>query len=160
MKEPCPRCGSLKKKRSRLCRPCSDQERTGEHNNNWKGGKTLSSHGYVLIKVPTGHPLRQAHGYAYEHSVVASQQLSRALSKGELVHHLNGDKADNRPENLMVLPSNAHHFLNHRKHPERRKPNEPNTTLVCACGCKATLPKFDQWGRPRKYLTGHNLHPS
>ncbi|CAM4019939.1 HNH endonuclease signature motif containing protein [Deinococcus frigens] len=54
----------------------------------------------------------------YVHRLVAAERLGRALFPGEVVHHLNGNKQDFRPENLLALPSQAAHMV---KHIERRR---------------------------------------
>lgn len=47
-------------------------------------------------------------GYVYEHIVVAEKALGREISDTEVVHHLNGDRANNRKENLLVLERSQH----------------------------------------------------
>ena len=81
---------------------------SGERNARWNGGRMLTSHGYIAVKVPEGHHLRQAHGYAYEHDLVAEDELGRRLAPGEVVHHRNGKRCDNRPENLEVTTRSDH----------------------------------------------------
>lgn len=44
----------------------------------------------------------------FEHRAVAESILQRRLEKGEVVHHINGRRYDNRPENLCVMSGRAH----------------------------------------------------
>lgn len=126
-------------------------------NPNWKGGRTVASNGYVLVKAPS-HPHADVRGYVYEHRLVAVENIGRPLLPSEIVHHINGDKTDNQWANLEVLPSRAHHHVEHRTR-ERglRQPGQPNRVVSCECGCGATFARFDADNRPRRYVTGHNL---
>ncbi|HEX2863828.1 MAG TPA: HNH endonuclease [Deinococcales bacterium] len=45
------------------------------------------------------------------HRLVAEAMVRRPLARGEVVHHLNGDKDDCRPLNIRVLPSQRHHMV-------------------------------------------------
>lgn len=67
---------------------------------------------------------RQRKSYAkkfgrHEHRIVAEQKLGRPLIPGEVVHHIDGDKQNNSPENLMVFKSQKEHADWHKKHDEK-----------------------------------------
>jgi hypothetical protein len=57
--------------------------------------------GYVLLFEPT-HPNAHRDGYVAEHTKVMAARLGRPLERFEEVHHKNGIRSDNRPENLEL----------------------------------------------------------
>lgn len=48
------------------------------------------------------------HGRVLEHRLIAGEMVGRCLLPGESVHHRNGDRTDNRRENLIVMGKSAH----------------------------------------------------
>lgn len=50
----------------------------------------------------------------HEHRTVAEWKLGRPLKHGEVVHHIDGNKRNNTPENLMVFQSQAEHATWHK----------------------------------------------
>jgi hypothetical protein len=68
-------------------------------------GYRKDNQGYVILWLPN-HPLANKSGNVYEHRLVMSEQIGRWLAKHETVHHKNGVRNDNRPENLELW-SNA-----------------------------------------------------
>jgi transposase len=77
---------------------------SGSKHVNWKGGRVRQS-GYIFILLSTNHKYRcmaQKEGYVAEHRLVMAENLGRPLKKSETVHHINGEKEDNRIENLEL----------------------------------------------------------
>jgi hypothetical protein len=57
----------------------------------------------------------------HEHRIVAEEKLGRALEKGEIVHHIDGNKRNNNPDNLEIMTQSEHASL-HMK--ERHNANK------------------------------------
>ena len=73
----------------------------GSANGYWKGGKTWHKAGYVMVRAPE-HPRARGSIYVFEHILVMEGKIGRFLLPDETVHHINGVKDDNRPENLEL----------------------------------------------------------
>ena len=78
------------------------------------GNKNISSHGYVTVCMGGG-------ARKYEHIIVAENALGRQLKSfgtgnpnSEVVHHINGNKTDNRPSNLLICTHEYHVAMHHR----------------------------------------------
>lgn len=89
----------------------------------WRGGRIVDKDGYILV-LAHDHPRANRHGYVREHRLVVEKTIGRYLTPDEVVHHRNGVKDDNRPENLELHPHNGTHMVQEwtgRKHtPETR----------------------------------------
>ncbi len=107
--EGCKNCGEpylmQKKSPGKFCtHTCACDNK---YNPNWAGGIWYNGRGYRIITLGNGK--RKA-----EHVLIAEKTLGRKLKKGEMVHHINGNKSDNRNCNLLICTLSYHAWL-HQK---------------------------------------------
>lgn len=91
----------------------------GSRHYRWRAGGTAASNGYVRIRVGRKHPFADPNGYAYEHHIVWASAGNPRPPKGWLLHHVNGDKSDNRLENLRLVRRGEHNAEHLRADPRR-----------------------------------------
>lgn len=96
----------------------------GKLNSSWEGGRHLSTYGYIVVYSPQ-HPFARKNDLVFEHRLVAEKYLlteensveingKRYLAPGYVVHHKNGIKTDNRPENLQIMTLSEHQTFHNK----------------------------------------------
>jgi HNH endonuclease len=124
----------------RFCsRACRDKSYQGAGNPKWRGGRTISASGYVLVLVPS-HPQADKDGYYEEHRLVMEQHLGRFLEPTECVHHFNHNRQDNRIENLELMESWAQHQRRHGYY-EPRECGNCGTVVMRSRGARRRFPE-------------------
>ena len=73
---------------------------TGTKASAWKGGRVYTRNGYVLVNIRGK--------YILEHRHVMEEKIGRKLLRSENVHHKNGNKLDNRINNLEIIDHREH----------------------------------------------------
>ena len=95
----------------------------------WQKHESITWSGYREIYSPE-HPNKTKRGYVKEHRLVVEQAIGRFLSTDEQVHHINGDKLDNRIENLQIM-SHQEHLKMHGSLIAKRWANYREGVLLC-----------------------------
>lgn len=118
---PCAICGNKFKTRhhdsvtcNEKCRAIYRWAKTTPEERRTATGEYIHN-GYRMIYVP-GKTNR-----VYEHRYNAEKKLGRSLTKKEMVHHMNGNKLDNSPNNLVVITKSDHNILHKVDEVKNRK---------------------------------------
>lgn len=111
-----------------------------------RGRKVLSGDvGRWLLPTPAGYKgTTLINGYyVYEHRYLMEQKLGRLLRPGEVVHHLDGDRLNNNPENLEATTNSQHTAAHNKARGQSR-------VLLCCPECRV---EFDR-RRGQTHLIG------
>lgn len=108
---PCPHCGKRFRPRTNNKQFCS--VRCQYLASRRDGNRYLGCNGYWYIKARWHPASKDCRGYILEHRLIAERLLGRRLRAKESIHHCNGIKTDNRPENILVVGSTREHFGHH-----------------------------------------------
>jgi len=132
--------------------------------------RVIDKGGYILVRCENYHPYKSNSGYVKEHRAVMENYLQKFLDPEENIHHKNGNRQDNRIENLELTTNSNHNNIHWREmSPEIKKPRlqkmtegmikvkkKPRITVVCACGCGENFITPDSKGREHQFISGHN----
>jgi aspartate carbamoyltransferase regulatory subunit len=104
-----------------------------------------TNNGYVILHIPDHHRAWK-NGFVYEHIVVAESKYGMKITRDIAVHHIDGNRANNSPENLEVL--------SHSDHAKRHSKVQETSTINLKCDyCGIT---FNRKRHNRKEVKGYS----
>ncbi len=93
--------------------PSKRRPMIGPDHSQWKGGRTIQD-GYVCVWDPK-HPNAMRNHYVAEHRRIMAELIGRPLLRSEHVHHQDGNRQNNDPSNLVLLPGRVHCSLHQQE---------------------------------------------
>ena len=127
----------------KICETCGDPFKAERQRNKFCGKPCQ----YKAARTGNGYVQTRA---GLEHRVIIENHLGRPLVSDEHVHHQNGDKRDNRVNNLRVLTAAEHTSLHRSKHPKVKEckncgakyepnPQQRGRQKTCSKNCRYEL---------------------
>lgn len=89
----------------------------------------VDSRGYKRITVVSSRMDKD--GYSKEHIYIAEKALGKSLPKEAVVHHIDGNKLNNKNSNLVICENQIYHNLLHRRQRTLNAGGDPNFHKVC-----------------------------
>jgi hypothetical protein len=103
----------------------------------YKDKKRINKNGYVVVEENNHHKTFDTGtgiNGVYEHVLVAEDMLGRRLKEGEAVHHLDLNRSNNSPDNLLVMYNPSHGKLHAWMNKHTIIPNEKQEERI-KLGC-------------------------
>ena len=136
---------------SRVCASSIQSRRVSanqlrEKNPYWKGG-IRQRNGYIQILKPE-HLFCDKKGYVFEHRLVVEKNIGRYLKKDEVIHHEDGNKKNNKINNLKIMKQGEHFSAHLKTYWKDKIKNTKNYFKKCIV-CKKLYHRSDSY---YKYL--------
>jgi hypothetical protein len=85
----------------------------GPKANAWKCGKTINKRATYIYK--PDHPQAVNGKYVAEHKLKAEKALGKILPNKAVIHHVDGNRHNNKNENIVICDSQSYHLLIHQR---------------------------------------------
>jgi hypothetical protein len=95
------------------------------------GSRRKETNGYIKVKQPDC-PVNHR-GWVYEHIYIVWKHTGIEIKHPMCVHHIDGDRTNNNPNNLVVCPDRAYHHLLHRREKALEVVGDPNQRPCNIC---------------------------
>jgi len=97
--------------------------------NGYTGVQHANGYRRIRVEVCEG----AANGYKSEHTLVAERALGHRLPKHAVIHHVDGNRSNNSPKNLVICEDRSYHQLLHQRQRIIDQGGNPDIQKRCSC---------------------------